>query len=160
MKRLISVASIAFLSLAASPLQAQSASQTVVFEVKAVNEVGVTGAPNLVIDSAKPGESTLSAQSTGNTWSVTTNQTHAKITAALDEDMPAGMTLSAELAAPSGAQSAGMKPLGTTPVDMVTSISRLNQSGLPLVYELDAVASLAHNAKGSRAVTYTITGGA
>ncbi|MFI5229595.1 MAG: hypothetical protein ACHQWU_11035 [Gemmatimonadales bacterium] len=163
MKRFRPVVSIAILSaltLAAAPLRAQSASQVVVFEVRAVNELGVTGSPNLTIDAAKSGEGELSVQSTGNTWSVTTNQARAKVTAALDESMPDGVTLSAQLAAPVGAASAGMKHLSTTPVDMVTSINRLNQGGLPLVYELSANAMLAKNTKGTRAVTYTITGGA
>lgn len=160
MKRFSPLASIAILMIAAATLRAQSAAQVVTFEVKAVNEVGVTGSPNLVIDAAKPGDNELSVQSTGNTWSVTTNQTRAKITAALDEPMPDGVTLSAQLAAPAGARSAGMKPLGTVPVDMVTSINHLNQGGLPLVYQLDAVATLAKSSKGTRAVTYTITGGA
>jgi hypothetical protein len=160
MKRFSPFAPIAILMIAASSLCAQSASQVVTFEVKAVNEVGVTGSPNLVIDAAKPGESELSVQSTGNTWSVTTNQSRAKITAALDAPMPDGVTLSAQLAAPAGARSAGMKPLSTVPVDMVTSINHLNQGGLPLVYELDAASTLAKSTKGTRAVTYTVTGGA
>ena len=160
MKRFNPLASIAMLTLTAFSLRAQSASQVVTFEVKAVNEVGVTGSPNLVIDSAKPTDGELSIQSTGNTWSVTTNQARAKITAALDEPMPDGVTLSAQLSAPAGARSAGMKPLGTIPVDMVTSINHLNQGGLPLVYQLDAVSTLAKSTKGTRAVTYTITGGA
>ena len=160
MKRFSPVTSIAMLIIAAASLRAQSASQVVTFEVKAVNEVGVTGSPNLVIDSAKPGDGALSVQSTDNSWSVTTNQARAKITAALDEAMPDGVTLSAQLAAPAGARSAGMKPLGTTPIDMVTSINHLNQGGLPLVYQLDAVSTLAKSTKGTRAVTYTITGGA
>jgi len=73
--------------------------------------------------------------------------------------MPTGVTLSATLGAPSGATSAGAKPLGTTAVDLVSGISKLNASGLALSYQLDATAAAGVVASTSRVVTFTITGG-
>ena len=82
---------------------AQTATQTVTFQVTAINQVAVTGAPSLVVNTATAGNAPTSATSSGNTWSVTTNQTGASITASIPTAMPAGLTLSANLTAPAGA---------------------------------------------------------
>lgn len=146
--------------LALGAAGAQTATQTVTFQVDAVNQIAVTGAPSLTINTATAGSGLTSATSSGNTWAITTNQTGAKITASIASAMPAGLTLSANLGAPSGATSAGLKALGVTAVDMVTGITKLSASGLSLSYQLDANASAGVVASGTRVVTYTITGGA
>ena len=156
--RLISIASaLSFLALGTAG--AQTATQTVTFEVDAINQIAVTGTPSLLINTAVAGNAPTSATSSGNTWSVTTNQSGAKITASIASAMPAGLTLSANLGAPSGATSAGLKALGTTAVDMVTGITKLNASAMSLTYQLDATALAGVVASGTRVVTYTITGG-
>ena len=139
--------------------QAQTATQTVTFQVDAINDLSVSGTPSLVINSSNSGSAPSSATSAGHTWAVTTNQTGAKVTASIGSDMPAGLTLSAVLSAPSGANSAGLKALSTTPVDVVTAISKLNASGLGLSYQLDATAAAGVVPSTTRVVTYTITGG-
>jgi hypothetical protein len=138
---------------------AQTATQTVSFQVDAINQISVAGTPSLSITTATAGAAPTSVTSTGNTWAVTTNQTGAKITASIATAMPTGLTLSAQLAAPSGASSAGLKPLGTTAVDVVTGITKLNATGLSLSYQLDATAAAGVVAAGTRLVTYTINGG-
>ena len=74
--------------------------------------------------------------------------------------MPSGVTLSAQLGAPSGATSAGLKSLGTSSVDLVTGITKLNATGLSLSYQLDATAAAGVVSSATRVVTFTITGGA
>ena len=143
----------------ASGAAAQTALQTVTFQVTAINQVGVTGAPSLLINTAVAGNAPTSATSAGNTWAVTTNQTTAKITASIPSAMPAGLTLSANLTAPGGATSAGLLALGTVAVDMVTGITKLNATGLGLSYQLDATAAAGVVASSTRVVTYTLTGG-
>ncbi len=69
------------------------------------------------------------------------------------------MTLTVDLAAPSGATSAGAQPLGTTAVDLVTSLTRVAQGGLGVTYTLSATAAAGVVASTTRTVTYTITGG-
>ena len=136
----------------APALLAQSAKQAVTYEVASINEVAVT-APSL---QARGGD----AVTTGGNWSVTTNQVGAKVSASVARAMPEGVTLSAQLGAPSGASSAGLQPLGTTSVDLVTGISQQSAKGLSLTYQLDA--SVVARVVGSAVttVTYTMTGGA
>src|SRR3954468_9576467 len=86
-------------ALAATSASAQTATQTVTFQVDAINLVGVTGTPSLVINTATAGSAPSSATSSGNTWAVTTNQTGAKITASIASNMPAGLTLSCTMGA-------------------------------------------------------------
>lgn len=154
--RILAAAAVA---LVASAAQAQTATQTVTFQVDAINQIAVTGAPSLLINAATAGSAPTSVTASGSTWSVTTNQSGAKITASIPSAMPAGLTLSANLAAPGAATSAGLKALGTTAVDMVTGITKLNASGLSLSYQLDATAAAGVVTSATRVVTYTITGG-
>lgn len=151
--------SIAVLAAAASTAGAQTATQTVTFQVDAINRIAVTGTPSLVISTAVAGSAPTSATSVGNTWAVTTNQTGAKVTASIASNMPAGLTLSANMAAPTGATSTGAQSLSTTAVDMVTGITKQAQGGLALSYQLDATAAAGVVPSGTRVVTYTVTGG-
>ena len=137
----------------------QTATQVVTFQVDPVNQIAVSGAPSLVINSATAGSGPASVQSAGAAWAVTTNQTGAKITASIASSMPTGLTLSAQLTAPTGASSAGLKPLGTTAMDLVTGLTKLNSASLNLIYQLDATAAAGVSASSTRVVTYTITGG-
>ena len=146
-------------ALAATSASAQTATQTVTFQVDAINQVGVTGSPTMAITAAVAGNAPTSVTSAGNTWAVTCNQTGAKITAGIGVAMPAGVTLSATLGAPAGATSAGIKSLSTGAVDMVTGITKLNSSALALTYQLDATSAAGVITSTTRVVTYTITGG-
>jgi len=138
---------------------AQTATQTVTFQVSAINQIAVSGTPSLLINAASAGSAPTSVTSSGNTWSVTTNQSTAWITASIPTAMPTGVTLSVNLGAPAGATSAGLTALGTTAVNVVTGITKLNASGLSLTYQLDATAAAGVVTSATRVVTYTITGG-
>lgn len=138
---------------------AQTATQTVTFQVDAINQISVAGTPSLRIQTAVAGNAPTTVATSGGTWAVTTNQNNAKITASIPTAMPTGLTLSADLGAPAGATSAGAKPLGTSSVDLVTGISKLNASGLSLNYQLDATAAAGVVTSATRVVTFTITGG-
>ena len=152
------LATLGLLTVVAGTAAAQTATQIVTFQVDPVNQVGITGAPVLHITTSVAGNATASVTSSGSSLALTTNQTNAKITATLSAPMPAGVTLSASLAAPAGAASAGIKALGTTAVDLVTAITHVNASALALIYQLDAIPA-AGVTSGTRVVTYTITGG-
>jgi hypothetical protein len=147
------------LVLAAAASAAAQATQTVTWQIDAVNQVAVTGSPSMTIVAAVAGNAPTSVTSSGNTWAVTTNQSTAKITASIGSAMPAGVTLSANLGAPAGASSAGLVALGTVAVDIVTGITKLNSSGLSLSYQLDATSAAGVIASTTRVVTYTVTGG-
>lgn len=144
---------------AASTAQAQTATQDVTIQVNAISRIAVTGgAQSLTINTATAGSEPTAATATVN-WAITTNQTNQKVTASLDAALPANVTLSANMAQPTGATSAGSQALGTTAVDLVTGISTLAQGGLGLTYTLAATAAAGVVASTTRTVTYTITAG-
>ncbi|HEX6938881.1 MAG TPA: hypothetical protein VF158_05675, partial [Longimicrobiales bacterium] len=58
-----------------------------------------------------------------------------------DTDLPAGITLTVELAQPTGATSAGPVTLSTTAQNAVTGISKLAETGLGITYTLSATAA-------------------
>src|SRR5205823_3439307 len=136
-----------------------TATQTVTWQIDAVNQVAVTGSPTMAVTAAVSGNPPTSVTSSGNTWAVTTNQSTAKNTASIGSAKPAGVTLSANLRAPAGAGSAGLGALSTAAVDVVAGITKLNASGLSLSYQRDASSSAGVVASTTRVVTYTITGG-
>ena len=149
---------VAFLAGFSSVASAQTANQTVTFQVDAINQIAFAGSPSLTINTATAGSAPTAA--TANvTWAVTTNQTGAKITASIGSAMPAGLTLTANLAAPTGGSSAGAQSLSTTAVDLVTGITKLAEGGLGVEYSLSATPAAGVVASTTRTVTYTITGG-
>ena len=153
------VAALALVLFAIPAAQAQTASQTVTFAVNAINQIAFVGAPSLTITTAVAGSAPTSVTDASSTWAVTCNQTGAKISAAIASNMPAGLTLSANLAAPAGATSALYQSLSTVSVDLVTGITKLAQGSLTATYKLDATAAAGVVSSATRLVTYTISGG-
>ena len=143
---------------AATPVVAQSSSQTVSYQVDAINQIAFAGSPSLVINSATAGSAPSSANAAA-TWAVTTNQSNAKITASINAAMPANVTLMVDLVAPTGATSAGPRTLSTVAADVVTGITQVAQGALGVTYTLSATATAGVVASSTRTVTYTITGG-
>ena len=154
------VAQLALVAVVIAPAaHAQTATQTVTFAVNAINQIAFTGAPSLTITTAVAGSAPTSATDNSSVWAVTTNQTGAKITASIASAMPAGLTLSTNVATPTGGSSLGYQALGTTAVDVVTGITKLAQGSLGVTYKLDATVAAGVVASATRIVTYTITGG-
>lgn len=138
----------AALALCPQALHAQAAEQQLFYQVDASNRITVAGAPSLPLNGSSRA-----------TWAITTNECGVKVTLNLNAPLPAGVTLLVGLAPPAGARSAGVRPLGTTGVDLVTDITRLYAGPLGVVYRLDAQPQ-ARVAATSRTVTFTIMGGA
>jgi hypothetical protein len=139
--------------------RAQTATQVIRFEVAAITQIGVTGstAP-LAITTATAGSSLTSVTGSGSSLAVTTNESNKKITAALDEPLPAGVTLEVTLAAPTGASSHSYVALSTSGSDLVTGISATNAASLPLTYRLSATPQASIGTQ-TRTITYTIVSG-
>lgn len=139
---------------------AQTATQTVTYQVDAINQISVSGAAiGLHITTATAGSAPTSVTDGSTTWAVTTNQSGAKITAAINSDMPSGVTLTLTLGAPTGATSAGAVALSHTAADVVTGITKLNESGLSVSYDLAATSAAGVVNSATKTVTLTITGG-
>lgn len=125
---------------------------TVTFVVQSVRDIDVSGNPGTL--TVSPGGAPATDSST--TYSVVTNESNQRISAALDSNMPTGLTLQASLQAPSGATSAGLQTLSTSSANLVTGISNVNQTGLTVTYSLTALVSAATAPAATRIVTYTI----
>lgn len=155
------LAALALTAIAASQSQAQNtATQTVTFQVNAITRLAFTGSPSLTITDAVPGDAPTSVTASG-TWALTNNQLAQKITASIASNMPGGLTLSADVAAPTlSGTSLGKRALSTATVDVITGVGRQNQSGLNVTYTLDATSDAGSIGSSTRVVTYTITTGA
>lgn len=150
----------AALALFIGAADANAQTQTVTFRVDAINEMSVSGNPGtLAITSATAGSAPTDATDASTTWAVTSNQTGTKVTAALDQAMPTGVTLKVSLGAPTGATSAGDVSLGTTAADLVTGITKVNESGKSITYTLSATTAAGVVANTTRTVTYTVVAG-
>ena len=150
---------VALLAIASPSARAQSTTQTVSFAVKAVNVISFTGSPSLTIVTAVAGSNPTTITNATARWNVTTNQTGAKITASIPSNTPAGVTLSVRLQAPTGGASLGFKTLNTVSVDLVTGVTKRNQTNRTVTYRLAATPAAGVIPSTTRVVTYTITGG-
>ena len=150
---------MALAALVSGAAEAQSTTQMASFAISAINEIAFSGSPSLTISAAIAGAAPSSVTNATATWAVTTNQSGAKITASIPSGMPPGLTLSASLAPPLGATSAGARPLGTVAADMVTGMTKVAQGAMVVTYTLDATAAAGVVPSTTRVVTYTITGG-
>ncbi|MBC7323632.1 MAG: hypothetical protein H5T90_11175 [Acetomicrobium sp.] len=141
------------------PLAAQgqtTVTQTVTYEVQAINEIGLNTPLTLVINAATAGVLPDDATDDTTTYSITTNETGNKITARIDTAMPAGLVLKVRLDPPAqtGA-STGEVTLTTTPQDVVTGIGPVTASKIKILYTLSATAAVAP-ISGQRSVTFTL----
>lgn len=148
------------LGLIGLTLAANTAQQTVTFQVDAINEIAVSGNPgNLVINTATPGSQPDDDTDNSTSWDVTTNGTNKKMTGDINANMPANVTLQVNLTAPTGGSSSGDVSLSTTAGDLVTSITQVAESGLTITYTLSATIAAGTVAPDTRTVTLTLTDG-
>lgn len=149
----------ALLCMSAAAYAADSATQTVTFEVQAINEISVSGNPGpLVVNATTAGGALVAATDSSTTYSVSTNDTGKKITAGIDAAMPTGTTLAVKLAS-SKATSAGEADISAATtgaeVDVVTGLSKCTDSAQTITYTFSATAA-AGVVSGSKTVTFTI----
>lgn len=149
------------LSLVAGLAMAAGAqTQTVNFEVKPINQFSITSTPvTLTITTATAGSDPTPVSDNTSVWAVTTNQTNAKISASIPTDMPAGVTLAVQLAAPAGATSTSRDLASGAAQDLVTGLTKVKGNALTVTYTLSATAAAGVIAADSRVVTYTMTPG-
>lgn len=131
--------------------------QTVSYEVKGVSEISFSGSPSLVISQAQAGTGLISASAAAS-YALTTNESGMKITAQLSAALPDHVTLSVSLEAPSGGTSAGTVALSDAVAkDVVTGVTKVNESGLEVDYKLAAGVDAGVVPAGTVQVMYTVT---
>jgi hypothetical protein len=141
-------------------LAANTAQQTVTFQVDAINEISVSGNPgNLAVNTATAGSQPDQDTDNSTSWAVTTNGSNKKMTGDIDSNMPSDVTLEISLTAPTGGSGSGDVSLSTTAGDLVTSITQVAESGLAITYTLSATVSAGTVAQDTRTVTLTLTDG-
>jgi hypothetical protein len=136
-----------------------SVTQSVTIEVKPITKITVTGNPNaLVISDAVAGGALSSVSDNHTAYSLTTNLDNMKIVASINDQMPAGTQLKVQLSS-SKAESAGSVDLSnaTTPVDVVTGISRCSDTNQSINYTFAANADVGEIPTQARVVTLTLT---
>lgn len=145
------------LALAADPA---TASQTVTFQVKGINEIAVSGDPgDLIIDTATAGQAPNPVSDSSTSYAFTTNKNNRKITGAINSSMPAGLTLEIDLAKPGLASwsTEGIKTLTTSAVDLAKG-DKGYSSGNTITYTLSATADVEEmGSPDTRIVTLTLT---
>lgn len=145
--------------ITAMTMAASSTTQVVTFEVKAINEISVSGGATVTVDTATAGSDPTDGTDATTTYNITTNESNKKITGEITTggNMPTGLTLTANLTPPPGA-SASTKSLSSgTAEDLVTGITQVKGSSLGITYTLSATLAAGVVASDTRTVTLTLT---
>ncbi|MFH1454545.1 MAG: hypothetical protein ABIH00_11300 [Armatimonadota bacterium] len=155
-KLLIVLVAIAFLTTAA--FAGSTDTQTVYYEIDAINEIAMDADLTLTVNAADAGSEPNMDLDNSQTYDITTNTTAGKkITVAINANMPANTTLIANMIAPTGGSTGGAKNLTTTAQDAVTSIETVAESGVEYNLTLTATVAAGLPADGSRVITFTLT---
>jgi hypothetical protein len=149
---------VLILLLTGAALGADVSSHVMTFNFQAINELEITGAPNLTIDSATAGEQPQEITDSSSIFAITTNGTNKRITASIDTAMPAYVTLKINVAAPSGSgTSQGDVTLVTSSSNVVTGISPVADSSPAITYKLSATVEAGVLSTDTRTVTFTLS---
>lgn len=134
---------------------------TVTYEVAAINQFALSANPaKLMVSTAVAGSAPTPATDSGTTWAITTNEDNRNVTAQIGAALPTGLTLEVTLAKPAGTSaSAGAVALSTTAANVVTGLSKVQESGMGVTYKLSATTAAGKVAEQTATVTYTIIAG-
>lgn len=156
----ISIAALILVLIPVSALHAQgTAQQSVSLAVMAVTKIAVSGNPgSLVLSDAVAGSPEMSAEDRSTTYSLTTNLDNMKIVASIDSPMPAGTRLMMNMESVRGLSS-GLVDISsaTTPVDVVTGLTKGSESARQIAYVFSADAAVGAVPSQSRTITLTLT---
>lgn len=160
---LVSVLSVGLLQFASAQ---STATQDVTINVAQITTLDVNGGGvtfDFSSSDATAGSGTASLTET-RSYSLFTNVPNGssgngvKITGALGAAFASGITLKANLSAPSaGGSSQGAKTLSTTDTDLVTAIGPTAESSININYTAEITPSAAPNSGSTETVTYTVT---
>jgi hypothetical protein len=147
-----------FMSLAGTAFSGSSSSIIIYYSVKAINEINIDGSSvTLTVSGAAAGQKPPTATA-ATTYDITTNggDEGRKLTAAIDADMPAGVTLSLDVTGPASGISSGSSTITSSPSDVVTMIGPVAQSDIPMSFQLNAAVIAGMISAGSRTLTLTL----
>ncbi|HPW48325.1 MAG TPA: hypothetical protein PLJ97_03195 [Candidatus Saccharibacteria bacterium] len=164
MKKYLVLVLTAFMVIALSGTvwAADTATQTVTYEVTAINEISVSASTlSLKVNTATAGSEPTAVTDATTTYAITTNGTGIKITGKIDTAMPTGVTLEVLLEDPDaeGGATSTEGTLSATAVDLVTGIATLAVSGKTITYTLSATVAVGVVESADKIVTFTLTDG-
>lgn len=161
MKKLFCLAIVIFLlGVYSASFAGTTATQSVTYQVAAIDEISVSGNPSaLIVNAATAGSQPNAASDATTTYSITTNGSNKKITGKIDTAMPANSSLKVTLTAPTGGTSAGQITLSASDQDLVTGIGIVAESGKTISYEFSATAAAGVISSASKTVTLTVADG-
>ncbi|MFH1452587.1 MAG: hypothetical protein ABIH00_01240 [Armatimonadota bacterium] len=143
--------------MSAAAFAGSTDTQTVYYEIDAINELVMDSDITLTVDAATAGSQPTFDFNNTVTYSITTNETAGKkITAAINSNMPSNTSLVANVNAVNGnSVSAGDVTLNTTAQSTVTSIETVAGGN---AYELKFYANVAAGlpADFSKVITWTL----
>ena len=149
------------LGLTGIAVAGDTATQTVDYQVTAINELSVSGNPAaFIVNTATAGSEPDGVEEAGTTsYAITTNcATDAKkITAAIDSNMPTGLELEIGLSPPAGAETLQQTVLSTVAQDVITGIDAVASSGHDINYQLTPTVAAGVVPSSTRTVTLTLT---
>ncbi|MFH1453613.1 MAG: hypothetical protein ABIH00_06505 [Armatimonadota bacterium] len=157
MKKVL-IALIAIVFMATAAFAGTTDTQTVYYEIDAINEIVMGSDTTLTVNAANAGSEPTMKTSTTLYYSVTTNETGKKITGSINANMPSGTTLNAYMAeAPGNGETLGEIALSTTAADLVSSFEKTVDANMNYFMELISTVAAGLPADGSRVVTFTLT---
>lgn len=120
--------------------------------------ISVSGNPAAMkVQLAVAGSALTAVSNSVTTYTVhTSTSSLQKITAQINSTMPAGVTLTITLAAPTGATSLGAIALSTTAQTVVTNIPKNSSSTHSITYVLSATEAAGVVTSRTRTVTFTV----
>ena len=140
-----------------SPAAAQSATQAIRVEIRPISRLAVTGTTTFTVPAAKSASASVVTASAS--YAITTNEDNRRITVAIDEPMPAGVSLRMRMTAPAGAAAQDELTLSTEAQTAVTGISRLNAKDLGIDFALVTGDRAVIPAATTRTVKVTLVSG-
>lgn len=122
------------------------------------DSLSLSGNPStLTISTATAGQNPNSATNTSTTYNLTTTLTVRTINGKINSNMPTGITLKVQLAAPSGASSTGSVAMSTTAANLITGIPKATTaSNLTVTYTLSATPSAVAVTNATKTLTLTL----
>ena len=148
------------LSCSLSACAGNTATQKICYSVQEATQISVSGDPApMVVVAATPGVDPVPVTEASTRYSIASNagEDSKKITASLDRDLPAGVLLEVELAAPDANATSTKRALSRQATDLVTNIDNVAATDKAITYTLRAEATAKALAGDSLLVTYTIT---
>jgi hypothetical protein len=148
------------LSTGAFAADTDTATQTVTYGVDEISTISVSGSPGaMTLTTATAGSAPTAVPDATTTYSLTNNagEDSKMVTATMDRNTPADVTLEVTLEVPDAYATATKQILSTDTVKVLEHIGNVSVTGKTITYSLSAYKGAAAISAQSVEVTFTIT---